>query len=106
MVLGTVSATDVTSQLRPQPNADDVGVTISSKRNGPKAAARQALESCAGNAGLGPRPQYYFSVDSRNALVVTFGHLYPDKASKAAQQDVEAGVMVAIREKCWWRLCC
>ncbi|KAL3158983.1 hypothetical protein ABBQ32_011314 [Trebouxia sp. C0010 RCD-2024] len=41
MVLGTVSATDVTSQpLRPQPNADDVGVTISSKRNGPKAAAR------------------------------------------------------------------
>ncbi|KAL3145175.1 hypothetical protein ABBQ32_000928 [Trebouxia sp. C0010 RCD-2024] len=41
MVLGTVSATDVTSQpLRSQPSADDVGVTISSKRNGPKAAAR------------------------------------------------------------------
>ncbi|KAL3141654.1 hypothetical protein ABBQ32_004883 [Trebouxia sp. C0010 RCD-2024] len=59
----------------------------------------EALEGCAGNAGLGPRPQYYFSIDSRSALVVTFGHLYPDKASKAAQQDVEASVMVAIREK-------
>ncbi|KAL3147656.1 hypothetical protein ABBQ32_002409 [Trebouxia sp. C0010 RCD-2024] len=44
----------------------------------------EALEGCAGNAGLGPRPQYYFSID---------------KASKAAQQDVEASVMVAIREK-------
>ncbi|KAL3135036.1 hypothetical protein ABBQ32_007983 [Trebouxia sp. C0010 RCD-2024] len=59
----------------------------------------EALEGCAGDAGLGPRPQYYFSIDSRSALVVTFGHLYPDKASKAAQQDVEASVMVAIREK-------
>ncbi|KAL3151129.1 hypothetical protein ABBQ38_012995 [Trebouxia sp. C0009 RCD-2024] len=59
----------------------------------------EALESCAGSAGLSPRPQYYFSIDSRNALVVTFGHLYPDKASKAAQQDVEASVMMAIREK-------
>ncbi|KAL3162552.1 hypothetical protein ABBQ32_010204 [Trebouxia sp. C0010 RCD-2024] len=59
----------------------------------------EALEGCAGNAGLGPRPQYYFSIDSRSALVVTFGHLYPDRASKAAQQDVEASVMVAIREK-------
>ncbi|KAL3160083.1 hypothetical protein ABBQ32_010865 [Trebouxia sp. C0010 RCD-2024] len=59
----------------------------------------EALEGCAGNAGLGPRPQYYFSIDSRSALVVTFGHLYPDKASKAAQHDVEASVMVAIREK-------
>ncbi|KAL3135039.1 hypothetical protein ABBQ32_007986 [Trebouxia sp. C0010 RCD-2024] len=59
----------------------------------------EALEGCVGNAGLGPRPQYYFSIDSRSALVVTFGHLYPDKASKAAQQDVEASVMVAIREK-------
>ncbi|KAL3135905.1 hypothetical protein ABBQ32_007457 [Trebouxia sp. C0010 RCD-2024] len=51
----------------------------------------EALESCAGNAGLGPRPQY--------ALVVTFGHLYPDKASKAAQQEIEASVMMALREK-------
>ncbi|KAL3158986.1 hypothetical protein ABBQ32_011317 [Trebouxia sp. C0010 RCD-2024] len=59
----------------------------------------EALEGCASNSGLGPRPQYYFSIDSRSALVVTFGHLYPDKASKAAQQDVEASVMVAIREK-------
>ncbi|KAL3135038.1 hypothetical protein ABBQ32_007985 [Trebouxia sp. C0010 RCD-2024] len=59
----------------------------------------EALESCAGNAGLGPRPQYYFSINSVSALVVTFGHLYPDKASKAAQQDVEASVMMAIREK-------
>ena len=59
----------------------------------------EALESCAGNAGLSPRPQYYFSSDSRSALVVTFGHLYPNKASKAAQQDVETSVMLAIREK-------
>ncbi|KAL3155642.1 hypothetical protein ABBQ32_012676 [Trebouxia sp. C0010 RCD-2024] len=58
----------------------------------------EALESCVGSAGLGPCPQYYFSIDSRSALVVTFGHLYPDKASKAAQQDVEASSM-AIREK-------
>lgn len=59
----------------------------------------EALESCAGNAGLDPRPQFYFSMDSRSALVVTFGHLYPDKANKTAQQDVEALVMMAIREK-------
>lgn len=59
----------------------------------------EALESCAGNAGLSPRPQYYFSSDSRSALVVTFGHLYPNKASKAAQQDVETSVMLAIKEK-------
>ncbi|KAL3136239.1 hypothetical protein ABBQ32_007251 [Trebouxia sp. C0010 RCD-2024] len=59
----------------------------------------EAVESCAGNAGLGPHPDYYFSVDSRSALVVTFGDLYPDKASKAAQQEIEASVMMAIREK-------
>ncbi|KAL3146458.1 hypothetical protein ABBQ32_003132 [Trebouxia sp. C0010 RCD-2024] len=60
---------------------------------------RRFFEGCAGNAWLGPRPQYYSSIVSRSALVVTFGYLYPDKASKAAQQDVEASVMVAIREK-------
>lgn len=59
----------------------------------------EALESCGGNVELGPRPLYYFSSDSRSALVVTFGHLYPNKASKAAQQDVETSVMLAIREK-------
>lgn len=59
----------------------------------------EALESCAGNVELSPRPLYYFSSDSRSALVVTFGHLYPNKASKAAQQGVETGVMLAIREK-------
>lgn len=59
----------------------------------------EALESCAGNVELSPRPQYYFSSDSRSALVVKFGHLYPNKASKAAQQGVEISVMLAIREK-------
>lgn len=59
----------------------------------------EALESCAGNAELSPRPQFYFSSDSRSALVVTFGHLYPGKASKTAQQDVEISVLMAIREK-------
>ena len=59
----------------------------------------EALESCNGNVGLSPRPQYYFSSDSRSALVVTFGHLYPKKASKAAQQNVETIVMMAIKEK-------
>ncbi|KAL3135297.1 hypothetical protein ABBQ32_007495 [Trebouxia sp. C0010 RCD-2024] len=77
----------------------DAKVSQSRRRRRSDRRFFEALEGCAGNAGLGPRPQYYFSVESRSALVVTFGHLYPDKASKAAQQDVEASVMVAIREK-------
>ncbi|KAL3158997.1 hypothetical protein ABBQ32_010999 [Trebouxia sp. C0010 RCD-2024] len=80
---------------------DKLELVVSQSRRRRRSDRRffEALEGCAGNAGLGPRPQYYFSIDSRSALVVTFGHLYPDKASKAAQQDVEASVMVAIREK-------
>ncbi|KAL3132749.1 hypothetical protein ABBQ32_008604 [Trebouxia sp. C0010 RCD-2024] len=88
------------SQLEQTPRLADVPqVSQSRRRRRSDRRFFEALEGCAGNAGLGPRPQYYFSIDSRSALVVTFGHLYPDKASKAAQQDVEASVMMAIREK-------
>ena len=59
----------------------------------------EALESCAGNPRLKPRPQYYYSSDSPSAVVVTFGHLYPDKASKAARQQLEVTVLMVIVEK-------
>ena len=58
----------------------------------------EALETCVGNPKLAPRPRYYYSSDAPTALVVQFGHLYPDKASKAARQQVESSVMFHIME--------
>ena len=58
----------------------------------------EALETCVGNPKLAPRPRYYYSSDSPTALVVQFGHLYPDNASKAARQQVESSVMFHIME--------
>ena len=58
----------------------------------------EALEACVGNPRLGPRPRHFYSSDSPTALVVKFGHLYPDKAGKPARQLVESSVMLHIME--------
>ena len=85
-------------------------VTMLVKRASPQGSRRQrgkrsdrrffeALETCVGNPQLGPRPAYFYSSDSPTALVVKFGHLYPDKAGKAARQLVESSVMLHIMER-------
>ena len=58
----------------------------------------EALETCVGNPQLGPRPKFHFRSDTSTALVVQFGHLYPDKADMAALQLVESSVFTHVLE--------